>query len=276
MRETNPVAPQRPRLPGDPFSRDAVQRRREMVIVGRPFWEDLPGLFAYPVTGGGWIKIALSSCFFALIFLILKNMANFGLGGALLGLILSTGFLGYILNFLLSVTRRTTTHPDDKDPPGWPDFRGFLDQASNFARIFTISIVPILAPVVAYAVASWSVSWSPNPFVMGLVLLPGFFYMPMALLVFAVSDNTFDALNPLLVFGSIFRCGGPYLIAVPFVFLILVLFVLAVIVSGYFPFSSILFYCFGFYFSMVVFRLLGLLYLQCQVRLGWFEDARNA
>jgi hypothetical protein len=92
----------------------------------------------------------------------------------------------------------------------------------------------------------------------------------MTIIVFAACDSVSSALNPLVVFLSIQKTLLSY-IALVFFFYLLMLVGLALWIGAiYFTGSSIIGLCIGFYFLMVAFHTLGIFYLQCQLRLGWF------
>ena len=245
-----------------------LKRKRE-ISEGPPFWSDLPGLFAYPLRKSGAVKLLLSSLFFAVVFGLLKGFNMLGIGGLLFGGILAFGFLGYIVSFFLAVVRRTIE--SDPDPPEWPEFSAFADHAAQFASLLLLGFVPLLLPVGAATWAAVKVGGFAAVAIPLLAAMPGLFYLPMAVLVYAVGGSVAEALNPVLVFHSIARCLGPYALAVPFVYAILAVFLAFLFLSQLVPFAWILFYAVSFYFTMLIFRLLGLFYLQCQVRLGWYE-----
>jgi hypothetical protein len=245
-------------------------KRKATLVEGPPFWSDLPGLFAYPFRGDGLVRNLISAVFFAILFAILSRFPGLGPGGLILGATLAASVCGYVLSYFLSITRKTTE--GEAEPPEWPDFRSFPEMAGEFASLFFLCLLPLAVPV---AIAAWAGARVGGPAAFAaplLASLPGLFYVPMSVLVYAITGSAREAFNPILVCASIGKCIGPYLLVTPFVYGILLLFFAASLASAFVPFSGILFYFLVFYLFMVLFRLLGLFYLQCQVRLGWYRE----
>jgi hypothetical protein len=142
----------------------------------------------------------------------------------------------------------------------------------QFATVFFLCLLPVVVPVAAAAWVGARIGGFAAVAAPVLAAVPGLFYVPMSILLYAVTESAGDAFNPVLVSASIRRCLGAYALLVPFVYGILALFFASFVVTSYLPLAGIGFYFLAFYFFLVLFRLLGIFYLQCQVRLGWYGE----
>lgn len=272
-----PLGPRRPRTPeelarggGEPEpGGTGLYQRRSDVVDEAPFWSDLPGLFGYPFREGGIWTLLISAVLFAVLFGITNGARYFGFGGLILVALLSACLYGYIGAYFLHVAQRSANK--EPDPPPWQDFSSFVENVREFARIFSIFFFPLILPLATYALIGYFSPGGVNPWILLVMALPGLFYVPMGLLTLAVTGNLGNALNPFFIFHSISRAPGAYSVVVFAFYLIYGLFALFQFVASFLPFSSVFFFALEFYFLMVIFRMLGLFYLQCQGRLGWYR-----
>jgi hypothetical protein len=239
---------------------DGYQSKKPSVKEGPPFWQDIPGLFGYPFRDHGVFALIISSVFFSVVFLLLRFSLFFGL-------LMSIALMGYIFAFLVKVTKKTIK--GDPHTPDWPDFGGFFNYALQW---FTLIFVPIIGPIILYGYICSRVHMAGSPWVVLFLVLLGLFYIPMAILVFAVYESLTDALNPIFVMGSISKVFTSYILVVASFYVLYLISYLVQILAGAFPLAFIFQSFISFYFLMVIFRMLGLFYLNCQKRLGWFNE----
>jgi hypothetical protein len=232
-------------------------RAQPKVLPREPFWYDLGGLFAYPLRAQGIYSLLLSAVFFAAVFFILQHAWIVGIPAMI-------AVSGYIFAYFLRIIK--TTIKGDKNPPSWPDF---TETTGNFFRMLALYFVPLFVPLIAYAFFCAIVKIAPNPLITFLLVMLGLFYIPMATIVLAAYENMSAALNPVFVFASILKVPGHYLASVVVVYILTIVSAILEHFTSEVPFGSILRLVIYFYFSMVSHRLLGLMYLSCQNRLGW-------
>lgn len=252
-----------PAMPGEVYKSKIVPQESP------PFWKDIPGIILYPFRKGGIVVLVMSAVFFSILFAIIKGAMIFGFGGFLLTLVLSIGFAGYIWAFFLNITRATIKGNDA--PPTWPGFTTLMEHGTEFGKILAIILAPIGIPFGLYWFICKNGIVEPGFFLLALFLFPGLFYVPMAILIYCVSDNVSDALNPIFVVASILRVALSYCGMAIFFYALCFLDLLAEKATAGMPLATIIYYIVSFYFSMVLFRLLGVFYLSCQARLGWYS-----
>ncbi|MBI2901162.1 MAG: DUF4013 domain-containing protein [Planctomycetes bacterium] len=249
-----------------------------------PFWQDLPGLFAYPVRGNGLGILIVGSVFFA----IAGFVSNWGgVWGWAAGLITT----GYLAAYYVNVIK--TSGVGQKSPPDWPDLShpadmvGFgiqwiLAGAAAFfpAILITLFVLPEMYNVLGFAL-------------LGMSALLGIFVYPMAILTTALYGSVGAAFNYPFVVNSIMRIMREYVmawvcllvlaIAVTLLFLLgMALNIGAALAGGtiggeligvviLFLLYQLIVAAVSLYGYMVFCRLLGQVYYFSQRKLGWFE-----
>jgi hypothetical protein len=242
-----------------------AQHRKALAKENATFGSLLPTAFKYPLQQNGPAILLAGTILFAFLDfarLVLQNFKMVGMLGIAywLAVIMSVGYLfAYMQNIVVA-----SCHGEEY-PPGWPEITGFWDDVVvPCLRCVTIWLVCAGPGVTAMIVVS--------PVVGVIILLLGLFCVPMAFLTVGLADSI-AGLNPLLIFSSIGKVPGPYLIACVFFLVIIGLesfcesfFRLAPIfilpaVAGKFV---------SLYGLTVEMRILGLLYYTNKEKLSWF------
>lgn len=228
------------------------------------FLAALPGVAVYPFKGLGWAAVVAGAVFFY----VLNLIARF----SVLGWILSLAVGGYLAAFMIRILGASAAGEDAV--PDWPNPSGFWDDLLRpFLLLVAAGLISFL-PLVVY-VAIWYRDWPDMAFswrlVFGLLAL-GVLYLPMALIAAALYES-FEALNPVRVFGGIVKTMPVYLVATATLGGV---FVLEAVAETYLSDSvpvlgPLAAGALSLYAIMVEMRILGLLYLTHRKRLGWFE-----
>jgi hypothetical protein len=249
-----------------------AQHRKAVARERATFGSLLPTAFRYPLQQDGPVILLCGTILLAFLdfarLILVKVIAFLGifLGLAfliplVLTLVMSAGYLFAYMQNIISATAA-----GNDSPPGWPQISGFWDDV----------VVPCLRYITILAL------WLGPGFVIlpastplgALLMLLGLFCVPMAFLTVSLADSI-AGLNPLLIFSSITKVPGPYLIACAF-FLVVVgvgtfcvsffkltpIFVLPAVVG---KFVSL-------YGLTVEMRILGLLYCTNKEKLSWFDQ----
>jgi len=213
----------------------------------------------YPFKGSGWIMIGIGT-----VLSLLLNVASFAplLGGAV-----SLCSAGYFTSFYFDIIASTVT--GGEECPDWPSVSNMWDDMLRpllqlFGAIF-VSFLPLLICLYVLREAK------SEHFAVVLSFFGfGCLYFPMAILGLVQFGNLSGTL-PHVVVPALWRCLPGYLLTVAtFVF---VLIVSAVIqrLAGKVPFWGwLLASTVSLYFLMVQARLIGLLYVKNEERIGWF------
>lgn len=240
------------------------------------FLGSLPGALGYPfVRGGKWSLIG-GALFFAILELLLTFQVP--VVRPLLSIFASVYLCAYVLKLV------TSSASGDNVPPAWPAFADFWDDiVLPLLHVLGTGIVCFLAVGLCYLAAwyrlpvphwAWWACWG-----------FGLFYLPMSLLAVALFDSL-AALDPLIVLRAIFRVFGAYLVTC------IVLVLTAAVMYGFwerfvtFSIPYIPAYvspyvvaaCYGLLFLyclQVATRVIGLLYVTRENRLGWFVVSRK-
>ena len=238
--------------------------RKAVARKNATFGSLLPTAFKYPLQQNGPIILLCGTILFTLLdlarFVLLKAgmMIGFPL---LLTIVMSFGFLfAYMQNIIIA-----TTNGDD-NPPGWPEISGFWDDvglpALRWIAIWAVCTAPGIATMILVSLPVGIV-----------VLLLGLFCVPMCFLTVCVSDSL-GGLNPLIIFSSIIKVPGPYLIAC-LVFLVVsgleTICEKMMALSPLFIVSALVAKFVSLYGLTVEMRILGLLYLMNKEKLSWFD-----
>jgi hypothetical protein len=257
----------------------------------KTFYQSIPGAFAYPLKGMGFIPLAVGSVLFLAFNLlpILLRLAEYlavsgghGQGIRLffrtvfaggffgIGIIFNALCTGYVFLFMQTIIS-TSANGEDRMPLYPPFESWWYDAVEPYFRLLVL-LACCLAPAVLC-----SSYLGPDAQVFTLVLgFLGFCYFPMALLAVSVCDSM-RAMHPRIVIPSICRVPVEYGV---YCLLFIVLMVVTVwsprwireipVLLLRFPIYQLLAVQFFFlYISAVEMRLLGLLYHTGRQRLAW-------
>lgn len=219
--------------------------------------------FLYPLNERGMILLGGGAVFFTLLHLVSTISGLAGLG---IGLVSA----GYLIQYLQNVLNDSA---DDREKiPDWPDFTGVndfiapcLQMCGTFACSFGLAIgLMLYAP-------KGSTWWSDWKIVAALVA--GCAYFPMALLGVTLFDSI-GGLSPHLVFPSIAKTSGKYLIVVTLFVGMFVVDAAFEAALGQLPLPvlpGLISQFASLYLSVVAMRALGIFYWTSKTELGWFS-----
>lgn len=227
----------------------------------KSFLDRLPGAFSYPFKGAGVSLLIIGSVFFWFIELSHKV--------SMIGIIALFG-TGYLSAYLLSIIAHTANGEDHM--PDWPGFADWWDDILHPYFLVLGATSLSFLPLIAYFLAVLSSRGEPNPLTIVGLIGVGLLYIPMALIGVAVYD-TFSGMSPLRVLPAITKTLGPYAAACLMMGAIVVLRVAVGLAVSALPFpllTSLVAWFISFYLLIVEMRILGLLYLTNEKRIGWF------
>ena len=140
--------------------------------------------------------------------------------------------------------------------------------------MLTFTCVLCFGPVLGYVMWAESLKMDADRFTIITLTAGGAFYLPMALLTVAISDN-FSSLNPFVVIPAIWKTGKDYLIAAGlFLLMVGVSFGLRALLEAISPIPIVHLLLGDFvalYLVIVEMCLLGQFYYVHRKRLGWYE-----
>jgi hypothetical protein len=247
-----------------------AQHRKAAAKESATFGSLLPTAFKYPFQQDGPVILLCGTILFVCLdfarLILLKVLAFLGifLGLAFLIPIVLTFVMsvGYLFAYMQNIITATSTGSDN--PPGWPQISGFWDDV----------VVPCLRYMTTVAV--WvgpGIVVLPMSMPLGvMLLLLGLFCLPMAFLTVSLADSV-AGLNPLVIFSSVTKVPGPYLIACAFFLLIIAV---GTFCESFFRLAPIFIVpaVVGKFVSLygltVEMRILGLLYYTNKEKLSWF------
>ena len=242
-----------------------AEHRKALAKESATFGSLLPTAFKYPLQQNGPIILMCGTILFTFLDFARLVLGNFKMAGTLgfaywLATIMGVGYLfAYMQNIIVA-----SGHGED-NPPGWPEISGFWDDVVvpclRCATIWLVCAGPGIATMIFV---------SPVPGV--LVLLLGLFCIPMAFLTVCLADSI-GGLNPLVIFASISKVPGPYLIACIFFLVIIGLETVCVSffrLSPIFILPAVIGKFVSLYGLTVEMRILGLLYYTNKEKLSWF------
>lgn len=239
------------------------------------FYSRIPGAFVYPFKKSGIILLILATVLFTVLD-FLSSASSPSISGRVrvtrFSLLITVISLGYLFAYMQKVIAHSAQGEDEM--PDFPDitewWSDILQPFLFFAGTLLVSLLPAIAILV---------SMGQNEMV-GLGLFPalafGAFYLPMALLAVAVTDN-FLGLSPHVVVPSILRTFVPYCVT----FVLLVVLVTVRVAGGLAVrevpveqvplkiLATVVMEFFSLYLLMVEMRILGLLFRSYRSRLGW-------
>ena len=242
------------------------QHRQALAKEHATFASLLSGAFKYPLKQNGPMILICGTIFFGFLDLAKLVLGSFKMFGWLgmaywLTIIMSVGYLfAFMQNIIVSSSQ------GEDNVPGWPEVSGFWDDmVVPFFRFITISAVCV-GPGIA-AMISVSVG-------LGIpILLLGLFCLPMALLTVSLAGGI-GGLNPLIIFSSITKIPGPYLIACVVLLLVVGLETVCeamVSFSAIYIIPTLIAKFISLYGLTVEMRILGLLYYTNKDKLSWFH-----
>ncbi len=175
---------------------------------GPLFYEQLPAIVQYPVSGGGWQPLAI----FAGIAFVLCTALSFeflvGLPISLIGWVLLYGYLGS----LMQISRESPVSP----PPNW-NFGAAKDMVVQGGKILLVVVVCSLLPVGILVIGMITCFLNSEQLVgyvlMGLTVLvyaASLFMVPAALVVLGSSQQVATAFSPGKIMAVVKMGGQPY------------------------------------------------------------------
>ena len=217
------------------------------------------GVFVYPFKGAGKY-LMLTYLIIIVAFRLGSMLPLMGIGFGLAGLVCSIYFLAFLISVVASSANGESEMPD------WPSFTSWREDIVTPVLICYLQTALSFLPAIAYLVLAWFevLAFSP-PLAWALIAL-GCLVAPMVFLA-AVLFSSVEAVNPVLIIGSIFRIFPAYLLTLAFLALVIVLESVINNLALPIPFLNAVI---GIYSSMVMMRILGLLYYKNQHKLGWF------
>jgi predicted RNA-binding Zn-ribbon protein involved in translation (DUF1610 family) len=187
---------------------DTTDAAEEGKPSGPPFYEELPAIIQYPVSGGGWQALAI----FAGIAFVLCAALSFeflvGLPVSLIGWIILYGYLGT----LMQLSSQSPASP----PPNW-NFGAAKEMAAQGGKILLVVVVCSLLPVGILVLGMIACFLNSAPLVgyilMALIVLvyaASLFLVPAALVVLGSSQNVATAFSPGKIIALVKMGGQSY------------------------------------------------------------------
>lgn len=212
----------------------------------------------YPIRRSGWIMILVGA-----IFSVILDVLQFAPFVGVIAAVFSAGYFGA---FYLDIIG--TTMGGKNELPEWPNFSSFMDDILRpFFRLVGLGILSF-APTAAVAMLMDEKAASFLP-TMAAAVAFGCCYFPMAVLA-TQAFGSFGAALPHVVLPAVIKALPGYLLALGALVLVLVVctfaqnFVGSVPYVGWFLTSAVALY--GLMFQA---RLIGLIYVSKQEKLGW-------
>jgi len=224
----------------------------------RSFFAQLPGTFIYPFRGHG-IAMFIGYALFRLIVMIVSFIP-------MVGLILMLFVNGFLAAYMMSIIASSAR--GEKELPDWPDVTNIWDDIGNpLFLVFGTALVCLVPAEISYFAADiWKDPPGISPLTWGLIGL-GLFLLPMGLLL-TTMNGSLAGLNPFTVCWSIAKVWRAYLVACLIMPLVPALFYVFSLIPLVGPIMGTVL---GLWPMMVVMRIIGLIYLTNEKRLGWFE-----
>ncbi len=225
----------------------------------KPFFQHLPDVIKYPLTGGGLFMLGVGAVFFSVL-LFFSSYAF------LVGMIGYVFVGGYLSSFMMKIVSHTAD--GEIDLPDWPDISDWWDDIiSPMFEMILVTLISYL-PLVAYILYGVSTRGLSPVAVLALLII-GTLYEPMALISMSIHRSA-GALNPVSLTAAILKVPKDYLIACSVLFLIFVLkwlflYYIPIPLFGPFIDNFIMLYLF-----VVEMRMLGLIYYTNRTKFEWF------
>jgi hypothetical protein len=246
------------------------------------FFARLPEAFIYPFRGSGFMLLIAGTFIYVLLQVGQLMITHGGLRGKVMGAIITIFLTGYLFSYMQSIIH--TTAVEDNELPQLIGVSNFWeDILLPFLQLIGISVAcfsPALLVLIAAAVVGQPV--------LAIAALPvfilGTLYFPMAFLAVVILD-TIKAINPLIIFPSIFRVPLEYFVTVLLLGSVYGIRALGdFVIAWAFPdgfqeksmtklflmlISWALWSFAGYYLLTASMRILGLLYVTKKDKLGW-------
>jgi hypothetical protein len=246
------------------------------------FFARLPEAFIYPFRGSGFMLLIAGTFIYVLLQVGQLMITHGGLRGKVMGAIITIFLTGYLFSYMQSIVH--TTAVEDNELPQLIGVSNFWeDILLPFLQLIGISVAcfsPALLVLIAAAVVGQPV--------LAIAALPvfilGTLYFPMAFLAVVILD-TIKAINPLIIFPSIFRVPLEYFVTVLLLGSVYGIRALGdFVIAWAFPdgfqeksmtklflmlISWALWSFAGYYLLTASMRILGLLYVTKKDKLGW-------
>ncbi len=212
----------------------------------------------YPVRRSGWIIILVGA-----IFSVILDILQFA---PLIGLLVGLFSAGYFGAFYLDIIGTTMGGRDQV--PEWPSFSSFWDDIIQpFFRLLGLVILAF-GPAIATLSFGDDHAWWFGPAIIAAVIY-GCFYFPMAVLASQAFGHIGAAL-PHIVLPAIFKALPGYLLALGALILVFAICVFAQEFTAKIPFVGwFITAAVALYGLMFQGRLIGLIYIHKQDKLGW-------
>ena len=249
-------------------SRCSVIRQVRQEVKPKSFFQEIPGLWAYPFRGQGkFLILAFFLFMFVLGFATQFLGALVGILGILVlgpAILIGGLMVCYICTFLISIIGCSAR--GDRQMPDWPNF----SHVDDLVRPLVLTIGTILlcfGPAMVYHLVM-PLEQGGSRIIWESLLGLGLFYLPMGLLTVTLYDSIL-AINPITVIGAIVKIPLDYSVVIILWFGLYELMALVALIPHVGPSVSGLL---GFYAAIIAPHIVGLMYFANRKRLGWFED----
>lgn len=234
------------------------------------FFVLLPQAFAYPFRRDGLILLFAGTVFFGFLDGILRGPHIAGMFVGTYVLMVELFALGYFISYMRCIV--ATSAYGEQEMPKYPDFANFWDDMMQPILLVGGSLLLCFAPTLFYM---YYVDYTlPGPELAGFIALValGCMALPMCLLAVFMFDTVF-ALNPVVLFVSVFRVPAEYTVAcIVFMFLVGTRMLMAYVVgrSHIIPIvPNIVDEFVSLYLACVEMRILGILFFTKRKQLNW-------
>jgi len=234
------------------------------------FYRQVPRAFAYPFLRNGLILMIIGTIVFTGLDLLTR--VRVGLFALVFAFIVKVITSGYFCAYMQKIIMHTAQGEDEM-----PDFPEFSDWWSDIILPFllvvgtiSVSFLPVI--VVAYLMKDSEVAGA------AILAASGFsaFYLPMALLAVAMTDNIVGV-SPHVVVPSIIRVFLPYVVTFALLAMLMTFWFFGRATANRIPLALLgwkilVTVAMGFvslYLFTVIMRILGLLFRSYRSRLGW-------
>jgi hypothetical protein len=173
---------------------DSIDDSEEGKPSGPPFYEELPAIVQYPVSGGGWQPLAIFAGIAFVLCVALSFEFLVGLPLSLIGWIILYGYLGTLMQF--------SSQSPASPPPNW-NFGAAKEMAAQGGKILLVMLVWSFLPVGILVLGMIACFLNSAPFVgyilMALIVLvyaASLFMVPAVLVVLDSSQKVATAFSP--------------------------------------------------------------------------------
>ncbi|MCZ6688473.1 MAG: hypothetical protein O7H41_02600 [Planctomycetota bacterium] len=274
-REIFTLDPSNPSLRGKMVAEGPKRSQKPATSI--PFWEDIPGILAYPLRGRGLGMVIVGGLMFGFATWVARYSL---LGWAITGLV-----FGYLWAYWFNVIASAGT--GEKEPPDWPEFFDIWHSIIGPAIASFVCFCIPFGPTIALGLTILFGPLTLNPITIGLLIgsgLVGVITYPMVVMAYAMFHTLTAAANYKFIYASILRILPDYILfitafcilgalnaAVGTAVLAGVAFFLPIPILGTLTLAIANSFVF-IYFNLAAYRLMGHLYHQSMGRLGWFGE----